>query len=223
MIKDSKDKNMKNLIERGYEFRNFNGFEIRAKDTEEKDSDEMVIEGVACVFDKPTVLFEDEGIEYKEVVDKRALENADISDVIFNYNHGGRVYARTRNDSLHLEVKEDGLHVRVSLNPEDEGHKELYRDIKSGLIDKMSYCYIVSDDGFDYDIETHTRRITSIKKLFDVSAVDIPAYDSTSISARSVLDLEKSEMEKLESDILKKKQEQRKRIALAIKIKEGRI
>lgn len=223
MIKDSKDKNMKNLIEKGYEFRNFNGFEIRAKDTEEKDSDEMVIEGVACVFDKPTVLFEDEGIEYKEVVDKRALENADISDVIFNYNHGGRVYARTRNDSLHLEVKEDGLHVRVSLNPEDEGHKELYRDIKSGLIDKMSYCYIVSDDGFDYDIETHTRRITSIKKLFDVSAVDIPAYDSTSISARSVLDLEKSEMEKLESDILKKKQEQRKRIALAIKIKEGRI
>lgn len=223
MIKDSKDKNMKNLIEKGYEFRNFNGFEIRAKDTEEKDSDEMVIEGVACVFDKPTVLFEDEGIEYKEVVDKRALENADISDVIFNYNHGGRIYARTRNDSLHLEVKEDGLHVRVSLNPEDEGHKELYRDIKSGLIDKMSYCYIVSDDGFDYDIETHTRRITSIKKLFDVSAVDIPAYDSTSISARSVLDLEKSEMEKLESDILKKKQEQRKRIALAIKIKEGRI
>ena len=223
MIKDSKDKNMKNLIEKGYEFRNFNGFEIRAKDTEEKDSDEMVIEGVACVFDKPTVLFEDEGIEYKEVVDKRALENADISDVIFNYNHGGRIYARTRNDSLHLEVKEDGLHVRVSLNPEDEGHKELYRDIKSGLIDKMSYCYIVSDDGFDYDIETHTRRITSIKKLFDVSAVDIPAYDSTSISARSVLDLEKSEMEKLESDILKKKQEQRKRIALAIKIKDGRI
>lgn len=223
MIKDSKDKNMKHLIEKGYEFRNFSGFEIRAKDTEEKDNDEMIIEGVACVFDKPTVLFEVEGIEYKEVVDKRALDDADISDVIFNYNHGGRVYARTRNDSLHLEVKEDGLHVRVSLNPEDEGHKELYRDIKSGLIDKMSYCYIVSDDGFDYDVETHTRRITSIKKLFDVSAVDIPAYDSTSISARSVLDLEKSEMEKLESDILKKKQEQRKRIALAMKIKKGRI
>ncbi len=223
MIKDSKDKNMKNLIDKGCEFRNFTGFEIRAKDTEEKDSDEMIIEGVACVFDKPTVLFEDEGIEYSEVVDKRALDEADISDVIFNYNHGGRVYARTRNDSLHLEVKEDGLHVRIKLNPEDEGHKELYRDIKSGLIDKMSYCYIVADGGFDYDTETHTRRITSIKKVFDVSAVDIPAYDSTSISTRSILDLEKAEMEKLENDILKKKQEHRKRIALAIKIKEGRI
>ncbi len=217
MIKDSKDKNMKKLVDKGYEFRSFKGFEIRAKDVD-NESNEMIIEGVACVFDKPTVLFEDEGIEYKEVIDKKALDDTDISDVIFNYNHSGRVYARTRNDSLHLEVKEDGLHVRIQLNPEDEGHKELYRDIKSGLIDRMSYCYIVSDGGFDYDIETHTRRITSIKKLFDVSAVDIPAYDSTSISARSVLDLEKSEMEKLESDILKKKQEQRKRIALAIEI-----
>ena len=217
MLKDSKDKNMKNLIERGYEFRNFNGFEIRTKDTEEK-SNEMIIEGVACVFEKPTILYEYDGIEYKEVVDKRSFENTDISDVIFNYNHSGRVYARTRNDSLHLEVKEDGLHVRIRLNPEDEGHKELYRDIKNGLIDRMSYCYIVPDNGFEYDVETHTRRITSIKKLFDVSAVDFPAYDSTSISARSILDLEKSEMEKLESDILKKKQEQRKRIALAIEL-----
>jgi len=220
MIKDSKDKNMKHLIEKGYEFRNFSGFEIRAKDTEEKDNDEMVIEGVACVFDKPTVLFESEGIEYKEVVDKRALDDADISDVIFNYNHGGRVYARTRNDSLHLEVKEDGLHVLISLNPEDEGHKQLYRDIKNGLIDKMSYAYTVSEEA--YDVDTHLRTVLKIKKLYDVSAVDIPAYDSTSISTRSVLDLEKSEMEKLENDILeKKKNEQRKRVALAIKIKSG--
>lgn len=215
MIKDSKDKNMKKLVDKGYEFRSFTGFEIRAKETE-KSSDEMIIEGVACVFDKPTVLFEDEGIEYKEVVDKRALDDTDISDVIFNYNHGGRVYARTRNDSLHLEVKEDGLHVRIQLNPEDEGHKELYRDIKSGLIDKMSYAYTVSEES--YDTETHTRTVLAIKKLYDVSAVDIPAYNCTSISARSVLDLEKSEMEKLESEILKKKQERRKRIALAIEL-----
>ena len=139
-------------------------------------------------------------------------------DVIFNYNHGGRVYARTRNNSLSLAVKDDGLHVRIKLDSEDEGHKELYRDVKKRLIDKMSYCYIVSDKGFEYDTETHTRRITSIKKVFDVSAVDIPAYDSTSISARSILDLEKAEMKKLESEILEKKKEHRKRIALAIEI-----
>ncbi|MCQ3908930.1 MAG: HK97 family phage prohead protease [Mycoplasmoidaceae bacterium] len=216
-MEKNENERMKKFIEKGWNFRNFQNFEIRAKDDKDKSEDEeMVIEGVACVFDTETTLFEWEGIEYKEKVDKNAFKEADMSDVIFNYNHGGRVYARTRNDSLHLEIKEDGMHVTVKLNPEDEGHKELYRDIKNGLIDKMSYAYTVSEES--YDVDTHVRTVLKIKKLYDVSAVDIPAYDSTSISARSVLDLEKSEMEKLENEILKKKQEQRKRIALAIEI-----
>lgn len=217
--KNSSEDKIQFLIEKGWNLRNFQNFEIRAKeDKEEKDNNSMTIEGVACVFDTETTLFEWEGIEYKEKVDKSAFKEADISDVIFNYNHGGRVYARTRNDSLHLEIKEDGLHVTITLNPEDEGHRELYRDIKNGLIDKMSYAYTVSEES--YDVDTHVRTVLKIKKLYDVSAVDIPAYDSTSISTRSVLDLEKSEMEKLESEILKKKEnEQRKRVALATKIK----
>ena len=221
--KNSSEDKIQFLIEKGWNLRNFQNFEIRAKeDKEEKDNNDMTIEGVACVFDTETTLFEWEGIEYKEKVDKNAFKEADISDVIFNYNHGGRVYARTRNDSLHLEVKEDGLHVLISLNPEDEGHKQVYRDIKSGLIDKMSYAYTVSEES--YDIDTHVRTVLKIKKLYDVSAVDFPAYDSTSISARSVLDLEKSEMEKLENDTLKKKEnEQRKRIALITKIKQELI
>lgn len=224
MEKKNDEEKIQSLIEKGWNLRSFQNFEIRAKEKENDDdkSEDMTIEGVACVFDSETTLFEWEGIEYKEKVDKNAFKSADISDVIFNYNHGGRVYARTRNDSLHLEVKEDGLHVLISLNPEDEGHKQLYRDIKSGLIDKMSYAYTVSEES--YDIDTHVRTVLKIKKLYDVSAVDFPAYDSTSISARSVLDLEKSEMEKLENDTLKKKEnEQRKRIALITKIKQELI
>ena len=209
------DEKIKKFIDKGWNFREFQNFEIRAK--EEDNSQDLSIEGVACVFDTETVLFEDGDIQYKEKVDKNAFKNADISDVIFNYNHGGRVYARTRNDSLHLEVKEDGLHVTVRLNPNDEGHMQLYRDIKSGLIDKMSYAYTVSEEA--YDTETHTRTVLAIKKLYDVSAVDIPAYNCTSISARSVLDLEKSEMEKLENDILQEKKiMKRKRVALAMEI-----
>ena len=220
-MKNNEEK-IQSLIDKGWNLRNFQNFELRAKEEAEENAGDMTIEGVACVFDSETTLFEWDGIEYKEKVDKNAFAEADISDVIFNYNHGGRVYARTRNDSLHLEIKEDGLHVLISLNPEDEGHKQLYRDIKSGLIDKMSYAYTVSEES--YDIDTHVRTVLKIKKLYDVSAVDFPAYDSTSISARSVLDLEKSEMEKLENDTLKKKEnEQRKRIALAIKIKSGMI
>lgn len=209
------DEKIKNFIDKGWNFRKFQNFEIRAK--EEENSQELIIEGIACVFDEETVLFEDGDVQYKEKVDKKAFKNADMSDVIFNYNHGGRVYARTRNSSLHLEVKEDGLHVTIKLNPNDEGHMQLYRDIKSGLIDKMSYAYTVSEES--YDTETHTRTVLSIKKLYDVSAVDIPAYNCTSISARSILDLEKSEMEKLENDILQEKKIiKRKRIALAMEI-----
>ena len=220
-MKNNNEK-IQSLIEKGWNLRYFQKFELRTKEESEENPNEMTIEGVACVFDSETTLFEWDGVEYKEKVDKNAFAEADISDVIFNYNHGGRVYARTRNDSLHLEIKEDGLHVLISLNPEDEGHKQLYRDIKNGLIDKMSYAYTVSEEA--YDVDTHLRTVLKIKKLYDVSAVDIPAYDSTSISARSVLDLEKSEMEKLENDTLKKKEnEQRKRIALAIKIKSGMI
>lgn len=220
-MKNNEEK-IQSLIDKGWNLRSFQTFELRAKEESEENTSDMTIEGVACVFDSETTLFEYDGVEYKEKVDKGAFADADISDVIFNYNHGGRVYARTRNDSLHLEVKEDGLHVLIKLNPEDEGHKQLYRDIKNGLIDKMSYAYTVSEEA--YDVDTHLRTVLKIKKLYDVSAVDIPAYDSTSISARSVLDLEKSEMEKLENDILKKKEnEQRKKIALAIKIKSGMI
>lgn len=216
-MKNSEEK-IQSLINKGWNLRSFQTFELRAKEESEENLSDLIIEGIACVFDSETTLFEWNGVEYKEKVDKGAFADADISDVIFNYNHGGRVYARTRNDSLHLEVKEDGLHVLIKLNPEDEGHKQLYRDIKNGLIDKMSYAYTVSEEA--YDVDTHLRTVLKIKKLYDVSAVDIPAYDSTSISARSVLDLEKSEIEKLENDTLKKKEnEQRKRIALAIKIK----
>ncbi len=220
-MKDSEEK-INGLLSKGWQFRNFKSFEIREKENQDGQPSQLVIEGVACVFDTETVLFEYEGVEYKEKVDKGAFSNADISDVIFNYNHGGRVFARTRNDSLHLEVKEDGLHIIATLCPDDEGHQQLYRDIKNGLIDRMSYAYTVSESA--YDVDTHTRTVLKIKKLYDVSAVDIPAYDCTSISARSILDLEKSEMEKLENETLRKKKiVERKKKALALKIKTDLI
>lgn len=206
------------LIANGRHFRNFNVYNIRAnKSVEENEEESYSIEGIACVFDSPTVLFEWEGIEYKEVVDRHAFDDADISDVIFNYNHSGRVYARTRNDSLHLEVKEDGLHVSLTFDKDDEGHMQLYRDIKNGLIDKMSYAYTVrSDDGEKYDPETHTYTVLKIKKLYDVSAVDIPAYDATSISARSLIDLDKSIREKLDNEIKAKIDIRRKKLITAL-------
>lgn len=214
MTEDQKEK-IEKFLQKGHMFRSFDNFKINERQDDNENTYE--IEGVACVFDQPTVLFEHNGYEIKEVVDRNAFKDADISDVIFNYNHGGRVFARTRNDSLHLEVKEDGVHVRLRFDPNDEGHMQLYRDIQKGLIDKMSYRYTVTDDGEVYDPETHTWTVLKIKKLYDVSAVDIPAYDSTSIYARSLAYLEKEAKEKLDSDIKRRRVRQRN-IAEAIKI-----
>lgn len=216
-MNDEIEQRINKFLERGMIFRNFDKFQIHERSNQE--SPEYVIEGVACVFNQETVLFKYDGVEYKEIVDRNAFENADITDVIFNYNHGGRVYARTRNNSLQLEVKEDGLHVRLKLDSNDEGHMELYRDIKKGLIDKMSYRYTVPEDGEVYDEKTHTCTVLKIEKLYDVSAVDIPAYDSTSVSARSFIDLDKSIKEKLDNEAKRSKGVlQRKKVAAAIKL-----
>lgn len=185
---------IENLSKKGRDFRNFVNFEIRAiGDT----GSELYVEGVACSFNQSTVLFEYDGVEYKEQVDDRAFDEADMSDVIFNYNHSGKVMARTRNKTLQLMVEKDGLHIKARLDGTEEGRK-LYEEIKGGYIDRMSYAYSVQESA--YDTSNHMRTIRKIKKLYDVSAVDIPAYDTTSINTRSLLDLDKAEREKLDSE-----------------------
>ena len=138
-------------------------------------------------------------------VDERAFDEADMSDVIFNYNQGGRVFARTRNNSLKLNVNRDKkqLEMETELWDDDEGHKQLYRDIKRGNIDKMSFAFTIksqertTEETKENDVVVYKvhRKITGIDKLFDVSAVDIPAYDATEISARRMFEAESKEQE----------------------------
>lgn len=150
-------------------------------------SDELVLRGTPIVFDTPTVLFEMDGIEYKEVIARGALDECDMSDFIFNRNHGqndSTVYARTRNNSITYTVTEHGLDFAAYLDKEDERHRNLHRDVLKRRVDKMSFSFVVRE--CSYDRETHTRTITKIKKLYDVSAVDFPQYNETSITtARS--------------------------------------
>lgn len=185
-----KDNIEKLISEKNVQFRDFRLTNIEQRANEEG-APEMVVEGVAATFNQPTVLFKADGIEYKEQIDPDAFSGAEMDDVIFNINHCGRVYARTRNNSLQLTIEEDGLHMRAQLLPEDEGHKQLFRDIQSGLLDKMSFAFTVAED--KYDKNERMRTITKIDRLFDVSVVDIPAYDSTSISARNYFDAVRSE------------------------------
>lgn len=170
-------------------------FEIRAKKSDDQ-KEELYVEGKAITFNDPTIIYEYDGVQYKEQVDDRAIDEADMSDVIFNYNHGGKVMARTRNKTLELNKKEDGLYVRARLDGTEEGRK-LYEEIRGGYVDRMSFRFTVTESA--YDGENHMRTIRKIKKLYDVSAVDIPAYENTPISARSffeaVADEERKAME----------------------------
>ena len=181
--------NIEKLIsEKDCQFRDFKLMKVETRASEDG-VDELVVEGKACSFNDETILYSYGDYEAHEIVDASAFDNCDMSDVIFNYNHSGRVYARTRNNTLSLEVKEDGLYMKAILRADDQGHKELYNDIKTGTIDKMSFAFIVNDSKWEFEEkdgkEIDIRTILGISRLLDVSAVDIPAYDTTSISARN--------------------------------------
>lgn len=179
-------------------FRSFE-FQVREAQIENSDSKELWVEGFAVRFNSPTVLFEMGGTEYKEQIDSRAFEDCNMADVIFNYNHGGKVMARTRNNTLQMEVREDGLWIRARLDGTEEGRK-LYDEIKGGYIDRMSFRFTVREES--YDKENHMWTVRKLKRLYDVSAVDIPAYDDTSIEARkdsAVLEAEAQEQREREA------------------------
>ncbi|MDQ0158967.1 HK97 family phage prohead protease [Alkalibacillus salilacus] len=196
------------LTRKDREFRHFAEFQIRVLEGESDEDEQLYVEGYAATFDEPTVLMTIGDTEFKEQIDDKAFEEADMSDVIFNYNHSGKVMARTRNKTLQLSVDDKGLYVRARLDGTSEG-RNLYEEIQGGYIDRMSFAFTVAEASFDRD--NHTRTIRKVKKLYDVSAVDIPAYDTTSLSARSYFEAE-AEKEKKALDSAEKRKELKKDI-----------
>ena len=156
--------------------------QFRAVEDEEQ---RYIVEGYATTYDDPYVMYSYDGVDYKEEISRDALAGADMSDVIFLYNHEGMVFARQTNGTLELSSDERGLHVRADLGS-TEASREMFESIKAGLVTQMSWAFTINADA--YDERTHTRTITSVKKVYDVSAVSIPANPSTDISARSYYD-----------------------------------
>lgn len=142
------------------------------------------VEGYATTFDKPYLLYELDGVKFYERIDAHALDGADMSDVIMQYDHEGRVFARQSNKTLILVPDHKGLLVAADLGRTDLA-RGLYQDIDAGMITKMSWAFTVAEGGDSYDRATHTRTIHKIKKVYDVSAVSIPANGDTEISARN--------------------------------------
>ena len=153
------------------------------------------VEGYATTFNAPYLLFEfEDGVKIYEKIDAHALDGADMSDVIMQYDHKGRVFARQSNKTLILVPDTKGLMIAADLGRTDLA-RGLYQDIKEGMITKMSWAFTVKED--NYDKNTHTRTILKIKKVYDVSAVSIPYNGDTEISARNFA-LEKYETESQE-------------------------
>ena len=184
-----------------------------------------VVTGYATTFDQPYKLYADGSFEIWEVVDRHAFDNTDMSDVIMQYDHSGRVFARTKNNTLTLRSDEHGLLINADLGGTEIG-RELYEEIKGGYTDKMSFGFSVRGDRWDEEtldgVQKSTRTITDIGKLYDVSAVSIPANDSTSISVRSLVDgeIDRLKAERLEQERIAALEDRRQ--ALRERIQNGR-
>lgn len=190
--------------------------EYRAFQFEENNEEEMRIEGVPIVFEQPTKMFERDGIPYYEVIDRNALMGADMSDVVLNVNHEGKAAAKTKNGTLNIVTRDNDVFISADLSKNATG-RELHESIRNGFFDKMSFAFTVAEQ--EYEKETRTRRIKKIGRLYDVSAVDVPAYNQTSIQARSFFELEseKEIMEMMECEKRKKQLELRLRLKGEIK------
>ncbi len=167
-----------------------------------EEAESFNVRGYATTFNEAYTLWDDGDYRVDEIVDAHAFDNCDMRDVIFQYDHEGRVYARTSNDTLKLVPDAHGLEVNAYLGGTETG-RNLYEEIKGGYTNKMSFGFHVDSDEIkeeEKDGKTiYTRTIKSINKLYDVSAVSLPANDGTEISARSLKDgaIAKLEAERL--------------------------
>ena len=183
--------------------------EVRtAEDAEVEQEERKIVTGYASTFNEPYTLFENDDWRFNEVVDARAFDNTDMSDVIMQYDHEGRVFARMSNNTLTVTPDEKGLLIEADLGGTELG-RQLYEEIRGGYTNKMSFGFTVDGeetrDMEDVDGKALTvRTITSVRKLYDVSAVSLPANDATSISVRTLTDgeIERIRAERLEAEKL---------------------
>lgn len=184
--------------------------EIEVRASQEEDKDYYLLEGKAVSFNEPTVLFKIGDVEYKEIIDRAAFDGADISNVFLKFNHENSwmAAARTKNGTLTIEVREDGVYIKARLRKDLRWCEELYLAVRAGLIDKMSFAFSIREESFDE--VTYTWTVRKIKTVYDVAAVEIPAYDNTFIYARR-----KGEVEARLKEVEASRLEHARSIALA--------
>ncbi len=180
------------------------------------------VEGYATTFDSEYLLWDSGSYAVYERVDSRAFEGCDMTDVIMQYDHQGRVFARSSNGTLELATDAHGLRVRADLSGTELG-RQLYDEIRGGYTTRMSFGFTVAEDKWEEITDHNTGRVTAhrtilkLKKLYDVSAVSLPANDATEISARALSDgwIRRAEQERLKA---RQAEENRRKIQIILEV-----
>lgn len=193
-------------IKNDREYRDFTMAALEANEGEDK---KMIVRGYASTYGNAYVLYSDNEYELREIMDAHAFDETDMDDCIMQYNHEGRVFARVSNGTLSVGSDERGLAIEADLTGTDLGN-QVYQEIAGGYTDKMSVGMKIDRSRDVWTTEQlagkviETRTIYKVDRLYDVSAVSIPANDATSISVRALVDgeIEKIRAERLEAEKL---------------------
>lgn len=203
--------------------REYRSMPLNIEKRAEGEDKSYIVEGYATTFGDTYELYRDGKYIVMERVDKDAFANTDMSDVVFQFDHEGRVYARTKNGTVELNVDNIGLHQKTDLS-RTSSSRAAYEDIEAGNYYQMSFAFTVTDDEYDEEEKDDgsvilTRTIKEIGKLYDVSAVSFPANPYTSISARTK-ELCDGEIAKIEAERLHREEIRAKREAILARLRQ---
>lgn len=196
--------------------------------SEKRFESDFYVEGYASTFNDPYKLYEFDGIEYWEVIDPDAFRDCDMSDVLFQFNHEGRVFARQSNGTLVVEPQLHGLFVAADLGSTTSS-RSMYEDIEAGLITRMSWGFMPDwdsiEDVYDEESRTFTSTIHRVERIYDVSSVSLPADPNTEISARSYFDgaIKRIEAERLQSALEAQKAAELRRRRMELRAKSMQL
>lgn len=217
------NKTLLDKINQGRQYRKMT-LEIESR-ADSEDDKKYIVRGYATTYNEPYTLYKGDDWEYREQVSPDAFNECEMDDVIFQYDHEGRVYARISNGTMKLESDEHGLLVTADLGGTEEGRK-LYEEIKGGYTTKMSFGFTVAEDEelrtSENGKDVYIRTIKKIGRLYDVSAVSIPANDGTEISARSLVDGVIAKRTQELSDIENQRKEEERKLEESNKAKQER-
>jgi HK97 family phage prohead protease len=183
-----------------------------ARDTKRIDS-EYYVDGYAARYEPYVLYYDPDGQPVYERFERGCFDGCDMSDIIYQYDHSGRVFARTSNGSLIVEPDEEGLFFAADLG-KTEAARDHYGDVKAGMVTKMSWRFRLGD--YYYDAENRTIVHRTVAKIYDVSGVSIPANDNTEINARAWVDGEIAQAARREAELEERRRKMRAKINISL-------